>query len=303
MKPDYFPSVFDASMLAAWKSCPQLFNLIYLEDWKAKEENVHRHAGKSFASGIEAAREAFFAQNKSAEDSVAEGLEVLIRSYGTFECPADSAKSLERMAGAFEYYFEHYPLERDLCPPVILPSGRLGIEFSFAEPLPITHPLSGDPILYCGRMDAILHYAGQPYVVDEKTTSSLGPTWSRQWDLRAQFTGYAWGCQRSGVTAAGTIIRGVSILKTKYDTQEAVIVHPQWQIDRWYDETLEHIEDVIRAWKRGRFTHNLGDTCASYGGCAFRQVCSVQSESAESFLSTYFQRKRWDPVVREETVL
>lgn len=301
MNPSYFPEVFDASMLSTWKSCPTLFNLIYLDDWKAKEENVHRHAGKSFARGIEVARTEFFVNQADSPTAIARGLEALIQAYGTFECPSDSAKSLERTAGAFEFYFDNYPLALTESPPVRLPSGKLGIEFSFAEPLPISHPISGDPLVYCGRMDAILEYAGQPFCVDEKTTSSLGPTWSRQWDLRAQFTGYAWGCQHSGITTAGTIVRGVSILKTKYDTQQAVIYHPEWQISRWYEETLETIEDIILAWQVRKFKHNLGDSCSSYGGCAFRQYCSTQPSEARSWLETYFTKRRWNPLVREET--
>lgn len=303
MNPDYFPAVIDASMIATWKSCPELFNLIYLDDYKAKEENIHRHAGKAFAKGIEVAREEFFAKGTESDLAMARGLEALIQAYGDFECPPDSAKSLERMAGAFEFYFDNYPLVTGENAPIQFPSGKLGIEFSFAEPLPVSNPLTGDPLIYCGRMDAILEYAGQPFVVDEKTTSSLGPTWSRQWDLRAQFTGYAWGCRQNGISTAGTIVRGVSILKTKYDTQQAIIYHPDWQIDRWLDETCSHAEAIVAAWKNQRFLHNLGDACASFGGCAFRQYCSTKPSDAGSWLETYFTRRRWNPLVREEATL
>lgn len=296
----YFPEFFDSSMVASYKSCATLFNLTYLQQWKSKEPSVHLHAGGAFARGIEIARRSFYEEGLSPEDSVAAGLKALIAFYGTFQCPADSAKSLERMCGALEFYFSHYPLDES-TPPIILPGGRKAIEFSFAHPLPINHPITGNPLLYVGRMDAILNWSGGAWITDEKTTTQLGASWSRQWDLRAQFSGYAWGCQQSGIHIDGALVRGVSILKTKYDTQEVPTYRPEWQVERWYEELLEWIEEAIRDWKRWKFKHNLDHTCAEYGGCAFRQICTVKG--SESFLETYFQRRMWNPLTRQETVL
>ena len=163
----------------------------------------------------------------TAEDAIAIGLQRLLDEYGAFECPADSAKSAARTAGAFEFYFANYPLAEGDGAPIQMPGGKRGIEFSFAEPLPVSHPTSGDPLLYVGRMDAIIGYAGGVYICDEKTTSQLGATWSRQWDLRAQFTGYAWGCEKSGVRVDGAIVRGVSILKTQIRDPASDLLSPR----------------------------------------------------------------------------
>ena len=53
------------------------------------------------------------------------------------------------------------------------------------------------------------------YIEDDKTTSQLGSSWGAQWDMRSQFTGYAWAARQSGLPIAGIIVRGISILKTK----------------------------------------------------------------------------------------
>ena len=296
-----FPQIFDSSMLASFKSCPELFRKTYIESWKPKELSVHLHAGKCFASGLEAARTAFYVEKATAEDAVATGLARLLSEYGAFECPPDSAKSAARMSGAFEFYFANYPLVEGDGAPIQLPGGKRGIEFSFAEPLQLAHPTTGDPLLYVGRMDAIISYAGGTYICDEKTTSQLGSTWSRQWDLRAQFTGYAWGAEKSGVKVDGAIVRGVSILKTKYETQQAISYRPSWQVERWYTELIGWIGDIQRCWETGKWRHNLDHACGDYGGCAFRQCCASQDES--SWLDTYFQRRHWNPLLRVETVL
>jgi hypothetical protein len=298
MTEPYFPVAFDSSIMATGKSCPQKLFLTHFEDWKPREPNVHLHAGGAFAHAMKCGREAFFVDGLDQETSVAKAMGGLVAFYGDFECPADSAKSLERMIGAVEFYFANYPLEHGVSEPILMPDGKRGIEFSASSPLPVLHPVSGDPILYCGRMDAILEYARANYVTDEKTTTSLGPTWSQKWDLRSQFTGYAWLCKQYGIEVAGSIVRGISILKTKYDTQQAIIYHPPWQLDRWLSDTCDWLEDFIGMWKRKYFRHALDDACADFGGCGYRGVCS--SPDKGPWLETSFERRRWNPVIHQE---
>ena len=301
--PEYpFPAVIDSSMLADFKACARKFYLSHIVEWKPKGLSVHLHAGASFARGMEAARNAFYVQGVPADDAVAIGLESLLRHYGDFECPPDSPKSAERMAGAFAFYFDNYPLGSDGTEPITFASGRRGIEFSFAQPLPIEHPTTQDPILYSGRMDAILSAYGGTFVCDEKTASQLGATWSRQWDLRSQFTGYCWGARENGIKVDGVIVRGVSILKTKYDTQQAISYRPDWQVNRWYEETLEWIKDIRLCYMTGVWRHNLDHACTDYGGCAFRQVCQTKPEEQLPWLDSYFERRHWDPIAGKETL-
>jgi hypothetical protein len=192
-------------------------------------------------------------------------------------------------------------MSRDSAVPVHLPEGGRGIEFSFVEPLDILHPETGDPILYCGRMDMVANFAGQIFGEDDKTTSQLGATWCKSWDLRSQFTSYCWGAARAGLPLAGFIIRGVSILKTKYDTQQAITYRPQWMIDRWYEQTLRDIRRLIEAWDTGYYDYALDAACTEYGGCAYRDICLAKDPA--SWLEMKFERRAWDPVSREETKL
>jgi len=135
-----FPEYIDSSMLSSFKACEELFRKTYVEHWKPKDSSVHLHAGGAFAKGLEVARRAFFtgefiepdytwlevpdappvkrlgwkssqqANSIDSETSIALGLQALLAAYGDFDCPEDSAKSASRMAGAFEYYFDNYPL-------------------------------------------------------------------------------------------------------------------------------------------------------------------------------------------------
>lgn len=300
-----FPEVLDSTIIAAYRSCGRKAQLEFFEHWRSKEPNVHLHAGASYARGLEVARRAFFEAGKPAAEAEALGLQALLLAYGDFECPEDSAKSASRTAGALEFYFERYPLGDEYCIPLQMPGGKRAIEFGGVEALDILHPETGNPILYSWRMDMAGEMVMGPTTLrlglDDKTASQLGASWSKQWDLRSQFSGYVWGAARNGIKLDGFLVRGVSILKTKYDTLEAITYRPQWQIDRWYQQVLLDVERMIGDWKRGYFNFDLDHACTEYGGCPFRSVCLMKEP--EQLLELHFERRQWNPVTRTETVL
>lgn len=295
-----FPQVWDATMISSFRSCPQRFWLAYVENWKLKEDSHHIMAGKAFAEGLEAARLAFYGEGKDEESALEAGIEALFRSYGDYTPPEGSAKTPERVAGALEYYFSVWPLGKDHARPAVI-GGKLGIEFSFAEPLPVLHPTTGEPLMYCGRADQICEFSGGLFIEDDKTTSQLGPSWSRQWDLRSQFTGYCWAGRNTGMDIQGVIVRGVSILKTKYESAEVITYRPQWQVERWLNQVVRDLERAIDCWNRGYWDYSLDHACNEYGGCVYRRACLLQDP--QPILQLYFERRQWNPLTREEIKL
>jgi hypothetical protein len=297
-----FPSVIDATQIAAWRSCHQKSFRQYFEHWKPKGESVHLHAGAAFARGLEVVRRNFYTEDATSEASIELGMHALVQAYGSFECPEGSNKSLDRMMGALDHYFYVWPLSHDsaIARPHKFESGH-GIEFSFAQPLTYRHPVTGDPIIYAGRSDMIADFAGGLYIEDDKTASQLGASWSKQWDLRSQFTGYCWAAREAGMAVNGVLVRGVSILKTKYDTAETITYRADWEIDRWLKQLYRDLAAMERCWREGYFDFALDHACDEYGGCAFKQIC--KSEEPESWLPMYFERRKWNPLDRSETSL
>lgn len=296
-----FPEVIDSTMLATFRSCPQKLFRMYIEHWKPKAESVHLVAGKAFARGLEVARRAYYDDGADSEKALEDGVAALLAEYGTFECPEDSAKGPYRMAGALEFYFNRYPLAEDSAIPLVMPSGKSAIEFSFAQPLPVYHPETGEPLIYAGRSDMIATFAEGTFVEDDKTTSQLGASWSGQWDLRSQFTGYCWAARESGISVDGVLVRGVSILKTKYDTLQAITYRSGWEVDRWLRQVERDLLRMIECWRDGYWDFNLDHACAEYGGCPMKIICT--KNDPESWLPMYFEQRKWDPLAREETIL
>lgn len=308
-----FPQTIDSSMLSAFRACPYKCYLNYFEHWHPQFESVHLVAGGAFAKGIEVARKKFYEEGLDTADAEAYGIKALIEDYGTFECPPESAKSLERMCGALEFYLSQYPLGDDGAPPIVLASGRHGIEFSFAEALRNNHPETGDPLIFSGRADMIAEFAGGVFNFDEKTTTQLGQKWSLQWDLRSQFTAYCWAGRECGVEMQGTIVRGISILKSKYDTQQAITYRAGWELDRWEEMLYRDLERMLQMWEDGTQHKNLDGSCSrsgnpwdrntdsacnDYGGCQFRNVC--KAKNPYDILQSDFSRRVWDPLQHKE---
>lgn len=297
MKRPPFPKTIDSTMLKTFRECPRKFELEYLQHWKIKHPSVHLHAGAAFATGLEVTRREFYENQQPADIALDKGMAALMQKYGDFD-PGDSPKSLARMLGALEYYFEAFPLQTDPMQPFEWMPGRKGIEFTFAVPLSFDHPETGEPLIYTGRSDMIGQMGDGLYIEDDKTTSSLGPAWSSQWDMRSQFTGYAWAARQSGLQIAGILVRGISILKTKYDHAQCITYRPEWMIQRWEHQVIRDLTRMEAMWHEGYFDYNLDESCNGYSGCLFRRVCL--SNNPEVWLENDYERRVWDPLAHEE---
>lgn len=275
MNEPIFPRVVDNSQRSQFVACPRKWYWSTIRGLVSATPNIHLHAGGAFAKGLEASRRAFHDGKLAPEDAVTEGMRALIAAYGETVPNDDSTKSLDRMTGALVSYFDMYPLDRDILQPARMPDGTLAVEFSGIVELPIRHPETGDPLLYGGRFDMLAIRDGVLFVEDDKTTSQLGATWSKRWDLNAQMTGYCHIAAQYGFPVAGAIIRGVSILKTQYGHAQAIVYRPQWQIDRWWQQLICDVTRMVDAFKWSHYDYDLADACSAYGGCNFMRLCTV----------------------------
>lgn len=252
-------------------------------------------AGGAFAKGLEVVRLLYYGKQATFPEALEHGMLAAVESYGNFQTPeGKDQKSVVRVVQALEAYFQQYPPDTDHIQPMYDSNGKPMVEFTFGIPLPITHPDSGEPIIYAGRFDMVGLYNDQIFCVDEKTTSQLGPTWPAKWNLRSQFTGYTWACQQYGKPAVGAIVRGVSFLKDKFGHSEAIQQRPQWMIDQWYEQLLRDIEGWKRDYVEGWYDQDFNDACAEYGGCPFQRLCT--SAEPENWIEGHYAVRDWDPL-------
>ena len=238
---------------------------------KAFEGSVHLVAGGAYAAGLEVARKKYWGEHCKPDEALYYGTLELIRHYGEFDAPEGSPKTVNNMILALHEYFNHYGWDRDVIQPYLDESGQPAVEFSFALPIGVTHPQTGEDILYVGRYDMFGLYGGAMYVVDEKTTSQLGKRWRQQWNLRSQFTGYCWAAQQYGYPVVGAVIRGLSILKYEFGHEQVIAPRPAHMLNDWLVTTQRTIWRMKQCWldmvedeAKGRFRH-----CHSLGNNFF----------------------------------
>lgn len=294
--PVTLPAVIDSTMLVTWRACPRKFFLSFCHNLAPAGQSVDLLFGGAVAKSLEVARKAFFVEGLSAQHAQAAGINAALAFYGDFIPPEKKmAKSWEGLLLCMDGYFRQWPLATDPLKPY-----KNAIEFSFCLPMHALHP-SGQPWMYAGRFDMIGEIDGLLHGVDDKTTgASFSPSWSEGWALRNQFLGYTWGAQQYDLPVERMLVRGMSVLKTKCDYTQALAHFPRHLLSRWYDQVQRDLQKITRQWNEGYFDYNFGDTCSSFGGCAFNSVCSAGEP--EAWLSM-FARRDWDPIRQNPEVV
>lgn len=308
MTPYELPFYIDGTMRSSWKTCPRKFFYAYVMRKVTPHASIHLHAGKAFAKACEETRIAYYAEGKSWQEAVDIGQVHMVRAWAEAEEEVDpqaSGKTLPNMLHLHEKYFEEYDRGNTNLRPVVRHEGKPAVEFSFAVPIPGTsHPVTGEPILYVGRLDMLASREPDSdvvWAVDEKTTAQLGPKWGTQWELRGQFIGYAWAVSQYGYKCAGAVVRGCKITSTgAIGFAEVPIAIKPHLMDRWLGELQQDCADIKAAWEANAWRYDFADGCSSYGGCPYQIACSAKQP--EKWIEHNFVDNLWNPVTGEGTL-
>ena len=295
---DYeFPTVIDSSIMESFATCMRKGYWAHIRGKVPAGINPHLNAGGAYAKGMEVFRKAYYS-GETFEVARVRGFIALTKEYGK-EDPEQTSKQWKNVVLAYLFYFLQYPPDKDKLKPH-MHNGEPWVEFSFAVPLNLSHPKTGEPLIYAGRVDMIATIESVLYIVDDKTTGQLGATWADQWRLRGQMTGYSFAAKQHAVPAVGVIIRGTSIQKTQNKFIEAITFREDWKVNRWLTNLeilIERVKDnfLNKTWPTDG---ELNNACAAYGGCPYRRLC--ESPQPEEWLHPYFQNFRWNPLDRKK---
>ena len=294
-----FPALLDSTMRNDGVSCEKLFEYQRVYGLSSMGGSVHLIAGGAFALGCEVVRKCFYQDKMSEMDAIVEGVLAAWEHYGAFE-PEEKyqSKSAVRVAYALVEYFTEYPPGADKIQPYFRADGKPAVEFEFSFPLEVLHPESGDPLLYGGRFDMVGEYMSSLWVVDEKTTTRLGPSWLKSFTLRGQLLGYVYAAQQFGLPVNGFIIRGLSFLSKYYGHAEVIEVVPPYVLERWREQIEVDAQRLVDSYKGGRFSYAFGEACNAYGGCPFKRLCD--KEHWEDWWQQYYEIDYWNPLEKAD---
>lgn len=278
-----FPETVDNTMRSAFLKCQRsLFNE-HLLCRVGGTDNIHLVAGAAYAAAHDAFRKSYFSKGtehyRNFERALEDGVYELIKHYGydeareSSEAWQGSAKSCERMLVAFlDYWTEYHP--KLSVGKMYFHDGEVASEIGGLIPLRVKHPVTGEFLQMSFRFDYVEDRNGQVWLGDDKTTSSLGQSWAKQWDMRAQFLGYTYAAREVlGIPAVGVIARGTGILKTSIKHMEVPVSVPPYLADRWYEQVNKDFQRIVDAYVKGEWDYDMADGCAAYGGCKFVDSC------------------------------
>jgi hypothetical protein len=312
-----FPETLDNTTISAFAKCPRQFFWGSLLHLKPKATSIHLHAGRAYATLCETFRKCFYDPSlptyRNIDEALVKAIRAFFDSYGYdpalegSELWQASAKSANRMLECFFAMLDEYPPLTDPIKPLMI-DGKPAIELSFSIPLNINHPDTGEPILFHGRFDMLAEYNGQVFVFDDKTTSSLGPQWNKQWEFRSQFTGYCLGAQSFGVEVAGAIVRGHCILKGGFKFAQPITYRKPFQLQQWWQDIHAIVYQMVESYKRAKSlegekgtlntrehfpsTGTFNEGCNAYSGCSYRELCGASHP--QRWLGEYVIQK-WNP--------
>lgn len=297
------PTYIDSTMLATGRACWQKFYLEFVRGLRPTLKSIDLHAGGCFALALETIYREFNA-GTALDSAVAKANFLFHKSWpDSVIPPKGNQKTRGRMWDAVEAYLREWPPITDHVQPYFI-EGQATYECTFSIPLDLAttgldfplHPESGEPWRYVGKFDMLGQLSsGRPCIRDEKTTKSFAYNWEDQWDLRSQFIGYVWACQKLGISLDTVVVRGICILLSEIKFKEAVKQYSPYVVQLWLHQLYRDVHRINAMWSQGFFDYNLGDACTSYGGCLYKLMCS--SSQPESWLLN-FREDRWDPLNR-----
>lgn len=321
-----FPPVIDNTMREDWLRCPHNFFRRHVQGLRLVQlgapgelaevpKSIHLHFGGALARGLEVTRRAWVADGVSEQQALQAGAEALMRAWGDDIMPepvtqSERNKTLQSCLLAHAGYFREWPLD-DPMQQVAVREGEPLVESNGALPIPgCYHPVTGEPLLYAGRFDAILN-RGKHWGLDDKTTGSSVDSegWRKQWQLNGQFTGYTWLAREWGYGLDGFLVHGIQILKASLKFAEIVAPRPKWQVEQWLRQLqtdvqtmcLSYSQFINSTWDETLDAHPysqvLGHACVAFNKpCAYLDDLCGQP-NPDDWLHR-FTVQRWDPLHR-----
>ena len=165
-------------------------------------------------------------------------------------------------------------------------------------------------IILCGRLDALVDWDGQLYVLEHKTSSSLGMNYFKQFEINMQVDGYVYAAtELTGRQCLGAVINVLEVWKdvkkptAKTKTlEEHYARDPQgrsvYELDEYKKDVPRIVRDLLEAERTGNFYRNKR-SCFSYNyKCPYWDICKYGEN--DKLIARDFKEEKWEPYKQVE---
>lgn len=153
-----------------------------------------------------------------------------------------------------------------------------------------TMELSSDLMFY-GRIDLIVDFLDTLYIVDHKTSSSMGFIA----EPHHQLTGYIAVARTLGLDVKGGIVNILGLIKGKVEFLRIMTSRTEEDIQEWIHHALLtkcNIDNCIESGYFPKYTHSCGMYASK---CPYMQLCTCSPRSIEYIVEGSYTEKEWKP--------
>jgi hypothetical protein len=289
---------WDSTSIGALKTCPRYYQYSIVEGWSPRATSVHLIFGQHYHSALEHydhARSAGKDHEEATLVAVRHALEVTWdQTTGRPWVSDDSNKNRYTLVRTIVWYLEHFKV--DPATTVQLANGKPAVELSFR--FEISHTMSdGQPYFLCGHLDRLAEFADNHFVLDRKTTSgTISADFFKKFAPDNQFRLYAFASKVIyGLPVEGVIVDGAQIAVGFSRFMRGQVFMTDDQLEEWYDELGMWLKQAEWYAKMSYWPQNE-KSCGMYGGCQFRDICSMPKGTREQWLRAGYVKRIWDPL-------
>jgi hypothetical protein len=278
---------FSFSKILSYATCPEKYRLCYgnpriLPIQKPKPLAL----GSCLAKGFEGYR--IIGTLKGASDAfqkewLKDGKVLSIRSDPNN--PKDF-RTVERGLEILKDYMRQYPDENKQ---MIEPEVRFRLKIGEVD---------GVAIFLVGRIDGVFLLGKDICVVEDKSTSMLGPTYLRNLRDSLQIGLYLYAAEREGLFDIGgkkktpkCLMNAVKVHLTEFKYDRDLAIKSRFSLEKYKDNAVNWIRRIISSEETGIFPKNDADnlTCTKYGGCEYLPLRYTEGNIRERLLKNEFK--------------
>jgi hypothetical protein len=285
---------WDSTSIKLAETCHYKYKLRMIDRWEPKRKSAHLLFGSWYASALER-----YYKYRAEAGPMDTSDRALLRTVHEALCDTwiddkpwtsdHPAKTRENLIRSIIWYVDQF---KDEATEVMrLADGKPAVEHSFTLPV-------DNGIVFAGHIDRLVTYAGDPYIMDQKTTGgAIGPWYFDNFTPDTQMSMYTFAGQMIYKMPVKGVILDVAQIAVGFSRFErGFAFRSEGQLHEWYDSTMRHIEEVQENTRRNHFPLRT-TSCGLYGGCEFRAICSRSPEVREKFLEGDYQRgPQWNPL-------
>jgi hypothetical protein len=158
-------------------------------------------------------------------------------------------------------------------------------------------------VLYCGKIDVVLHDSNLFWIVDHKTSSRGGDQFVKAFNLSLQTRGYCWAAQKvTGLIFAGLIINALIIrplTKTGKgtDLDRHTYFYDADRVNEFQNDITYTMVDFVNSLKRGFFPQHGLSFISPCEMCDYEQNCRLPlDQRATDLRSDIYRDVTWNPM-------